>query len=82
MAGALRALGQGAQPDLRPRLPAVECETLLVVGARDGLYRRIADEMIEGLPRASLAVVRHAGHPVVGERPETVAEAILAWAGE
>jgi 2-succinyl-6-hydroxy-2,4-cyclohexadiene-1-carboxylate synthase len=82
LAGALRSLGQGMQPDLRPGLAGMELPVLVVAGEEDDRYRRIGDEMAALVPDASTAVVRDAGHAVVGERPEVVAEAILAWASE
>jgi len=81
LAGALRALGQGMQPDLWPELGELDRPVLLVVGERDARYRTIAAAMEERLPDVSSAVVRDAGHAVVGERPETVAEAVLAFVG-
>ncbi len=82
LSGALRNLGQGRQPDYLPRLGELTVPVLLIVGEQDARYRRIAERMASELRQPSILVVRDAGHPVVGERPESVAEAILAWAGE
>jgi 2-succinyl-6-hydroxy-2,4-cyclohexadiene-1-carboxylate synthase len=82
LAGALRRLGQGSQPDLRSRLRELQVPVLVIVGERDDRYRALAAEMATAMPGAETAVVRDAGHPVVGERPHTVAEAVLAWFGE
>lgn len=80
LAGALRSLGQGSQPDLWPALEGIGVPVLLVAGERDERYLHLMRTIADRLPDASTAVVRHAGHPVVGERPEAVAEAVLAWA--
>ena len=80
LAGALRGLGQGSQPDLWPSLEQIVVPTLLVAGDHDERYVALMHAMAGGLPDASTAVVRHAGHAVVGERPESLAEVILAWA--
>ncbi len=81
LAGALRSLGQGAQPDYRPCLGGLGIPVLVIAGERDRRYCDLAAEMSRSIPGASTAIVRDAGHPVVGERPDAVAEGILAWAG-
>jgi 2-succinyl-6-hydroxy-2,4-cyclohexadiene-1-carboxylate synthase len=80
LAGALRGLGQGIQPDYRPRLGDLAVPTLLIAGEHDERYCAMTADMAQSIPDASTAIVRDAGHPVVGERPEAVAEVILAWA--
>jgi 2-succinyl-6-hydroxy-2,4-cyclohexadiene-1-carboxylate synthase len=75
LAGALRCLGQGVQPDFAPALPGLHVPTLLITGAADQKYTRIARRLATDLPlawRVTLPGVNHAPHL---ERPE-------AWAAE
>jgi 3-oxoadipate enol-lactonase len=63
-------------------LGRVECETLLLFGERDPLARSAAREGLAGaLPRATLSMVAGAGHDVTLERPEGVADEVLAFVG-
>ncbi len=82
LAGALRSLGAGAQPWLGGRLGELELPVLLVVGAEDRCYAETAAAMEEGLPGGRVVRVPEAGHAVVGERPEAVADAVAALLGD
>lgn len=65
LAGALRTLGQGAQPDLWPSLQGLRVPTLLLTGAQDEKYTRLARQMTADLPlawRVSFKGVGHAPH--------------------
>jgi 2-succinyl-6-hydroxy-2,4-cyclohexadiene-1-carboxylate synthase len=64
LANSLRGMGQGAQPSFWDRLPALDVPTLLVAGARDLKFARIAAQMQEALPDAELAIVPGTGHAV------------------
>lgn len=71
LAGALRCLGQGAQPDYWPALASLKRPTLLLTGARDAKYTRLARRMAESLPaavRVSFLGVGHAPHLECPER--------------
>lgn len=70
LANSLRGGGTGAQPSLWERLPELRIPVLLIVGALDGKFRRIAEQMLERLPEARLEIVPDAGHAVHFERPE------------
>jgi 2-succinyl-6-hydroxy-2,4-cyclohexadiene-1-carboxylate synthase len=76
LAHALRGLGTGALPSLWERLGELEMPVSLVVGERDGKFRRIAEQMAGSIPRAEIVVVPGAGHAVHLEAPERVAEVI------
>lgn len=65
LAGALRLLGQGAQPDLWPALQGLRVPTLLMTGTEDAKYTRLARQMAVDLPlawRVSFSGVGHAPH--------------------
>ena len=65
LASALRQLGQGAQPDLWPALQRLRTPTLLMTGAQDAKYTRLARQMAMDLPmgwRVTFAGSGHAPH--------------------
>jgi 2-succinyl-6-hydroxy-2,4-cyclohexadiene-1-carboxylate synthase len=65
LASALRYLGQGAQPDLWPALQRLRLPTLLMTGADDVKYTRLARKMAIDLPlawRVSFSGTGHAPH--------------------
>ncbi len=65
LASALRLLGQGVQPDLSPVLQGLRIPTLLMSGAEDEKYTRLARQMADELPmgwRVSFGGVGHAPH--------------------
>jgi 2-succinyl-6-hydroxy-2,4-cyclohexadiene-1-carboxylate synthase len=76
LARALRGLGTGALPSLWERLGELTTPVSLVVGERDAKFRRIAAEMAERLPEATVLTVPGAGHAVHLEAPGAVAAAI------
>lgn len=79
LAGALRLLGQGAQPYLGDRLGELAMPVLLMAGGDDRKYAALAEDMGRRLPRAMVAVAPGAGHALVGERPADVAALITGW---
>lgn len=76
LAASLRGLGTGALPPLWHELEAVETPTLLLVGELDTKFVRIAQEMSEVMPAATLVVVSGCGHAVHLERPAAWLEAV------
>lgn len=62
LAGALRTLGQGVQPDLWPALQGFRVPTLLLTGSNDAKYTRLARLMIADLPLAWRVSFRGVGH--------------------
>jgi 2-succinyl-6-hydroxy-2,4-cyclohexadiene-1-carboxylate synthase len=81
LAGALRLLGQGAQPYLGDRLGELKAPVLLIAGSEDGPYVARAEEMNRRIPGSVLEIVPRCGHAVVGERPDAVAAVLRAWIG-
>lgn len=65
------------------RLSDIACPTL-VVAARQDRLRSVAEaeELRDGIPGASLAVVEGAGHMLPFEAPEALAALILGWLGD
>lgn len=76
LAGSLRGAGVAAAPDVTGELPEVALPTLLVAGALDDKYARIARGMAALLPQAQLAIVEDAGHAVHLERPAQFASLV------
>jgi len=69
LANSLRGMGQGSQPSYWDRLPALGVPTLLIAGARDLKFARIAEQMREAVSDAELAIVPGSGHAVHLEQP-------------
>lgn len=65
----LIGMGTGAQPSWWERLPALHIPILLITGALDAKFCRIASELRNRLPDADWQVVSDAGHAVHLERP-------------
>jgi len=59
--------------DLRPLLPAVTAETLVVTGDHDFLGTLAADEIVAGIPHARSVVLAGAGHYVWIDQPDAFA---------
>lgn len=69
-----------ARPDLRPRLAAITCPTLVLVGEADMLTPpEHAREIAAAIPSAVLDTVAGAGHMLTLEQPAAVARRLLAW---
>jgi 2-succinyl-6-hydroxy-2,4-cyclohexadiene-1-carboxylate synthase len=79
LAGALRTLGTGTQPDYWPHLPLLRSPTLLLTGVEDAKFTDIARKMAAEIP----AVWRHAfegcGHAPHLEAPESWAREVLGF---
>lgn len=78
LAAALRGLGTGALPPLWDRLGELQMPVTLLVGERDTKFTALAWEMARRIPHATVTIVPGAGHAVHLERPDAVAEALLA----
>lgn len=79
LANSLRGAGAGVDASVMLRLAALNVPTLLVVGALDEPYVALGRSMQQALPDAQLVVVSEAGHAVHLERPEAMADAVLAF---
>jgi len=73
LANSLCGMGTGAQPSWWDRLGSLHFDVLLVTGALDAKFERIAEEMLPLLPRARHVSVPGCGHAVHVEEPEEFA---------
>ena len=74
-------LAELMEMDLRHALPRVRVPALVIVGQHDRVTPPAsAVELVGGLPDATLAVVEHAGHMVMLERPAEVNHRIRVFA--
>jgi 2-succinyl-6-hydroxy-2,4-cyclohexadiene-1-carboxylate synthase len=81
LAAAVRGMGQGAQTFLGDRLSELELPALFIAGGRDTRYRGLAAEMASRTPDGRAEIVESAGHSVIGEQPERVAQLVNAFVG-
>ena len=80
LAASLRQAGTGSMTPLWDRLGELRCPVLCVTGERDERYGRLADRLVAGVAGpARHVVVDDAGHAAHLERPEPVADAVLAF---
>lgn len=76
LAAALRALGLAAMPDLGPSLERLDLPVDVMVGERDTKFADFADRMLLRLPRGRRLTIAGAGHNLLLERPDAVADAL------
>lgn len=81
LAASLRTAGTGTQAPLWDRLGELRLPTLLVTGATDIGFTRVAQQMRERLVHAVAAVVAGAGHAVHLEQPVRTARTVSGWLG-
>ncbi len=67
--------------DLRPDLPRIDAQALVVYGTGE-LERAGEDDLVAGLPNARLALIGDAGHFPWVEQPERFREAVLDFLSE
>jgi len=68
------------RPDSRPGLAAINCPTLVVVGADDGVTTPAhAAEIADGVPDARLVIVPDCGHLSTLEQPAVVTRTLVDW---
>ncbi|MEW6568862.1 MAG: alpha/beta hydrolase [Chloroflexota bacterium] len=76
----LAALSAAARFDVRARLGAVGCPTLIVAGDRDQTLPLAAKrELANGIGSARLVVVRDSGHATPLDQPEAFNEVLLSF---
>ena len=79
LAASLRAAGAGVDAPVLDRLASLPMPALLIAGGVDTRYCDHAKAMADRLPRAQLAIVLEAGHAVHLERPDRMAELVVAF---
>jgi 2-succinyl-6-hydroxy-2,4-cyclohexadiene-1-carboxylate synthase len=79
LANSLRGTGTGAMAPLWQALTAIRSPVLCINGSLDTKFDRIAAEMTSVLPDASHRRIAGAGHSLLLEAPEEVAEALVTF---
>jgi 2-succinyl-6-hydroxy-2,4-cyclohexadiene-1-carboxylate synthase len=79
LAGALRCLGQGVQPDVWPLLPKLHVPTLILTGSADIKYTQLARRMVGELPSAWRKAFEGIGHAPHLECPAAWADEVRAF---
>lgn len=79
LAAALRCLGQGSQPDYWPALIKILRPTLVLSGALDSKYTRIARRMVTDLPLGWRHTFRGSGHAPHLECPAEYAHELISF---
>ncbi len=81
IAKALRGMGSGNQDAVWERLRELACPVLLLAGAEDPKFCRIAEEMAGLCPRAEMRIVPGTGHTLHLEAPEVLEAELTNFAG-
>lgn len=79
LANSLRGMGTGVMPSLWHRLGDIRCPTLLVTGADDAKFDRIAAHMAAALPDGERVRIEGAGHCAHLEAPGRFRAALNDW---
>ena len=79
LAAALRALGAGSQPSLWSDLSELRQDLLLLTGEADVKYGRLADRIVDSIPKATHLCVPGVGHAVHVEAPDAWLEAVVGF---
>ena len=82
LANSLRGAGPAVHPLSKPYLALIEAPTLMIAGALDTKYVRIARELAEGISNSRTVIVPDAGHAIHVERPGAFAKAVQQFLGE
>lgn len=82
LANSLRGLGQGVEPPLHDRLGEIFAPTLLLVGALDTKFERLAREMAALMPNARAEIIPGAGHAAHLEAPDRFAGTVTRFLNE
>ena len=80
---AAAARGMAQRPDMTPKLPEIDCPTLVIVGSSDAIST--PDEMrtiARAIPRARFVEIADCGHMSPMERPAELIAAILEFLGQ
>jgi len=76
IAAAMDVLGSGRMPDLRPRVTRERVPVLMVVGGSDPRFVPRALDAAAAAPNIEARIVAHAGHNVLLEAPEILADVL------
>ncbi len=68
------------RPDSRGELAAISCPTLVMVGREDPVTTlEMAQEMVDGIAGARLAIIEQSGHMTPLEQPQAVTALLRLW---
>jgi len=68
------------RPDSRPTLSAIRCPTLVLSGDQDNtIPNSQSADMADAIAGATLVIIGECGHLPQPERPQSTAEAMVAW---
>ncbi len=76
LARSLEVLGLGSMPDQRPHLPGLDVPVTVMAGELDTKFLALGQSLAAALPRATLRLAPGAGHDLLLERPDRVADAL------
>lgn len=80
LAGSLRLGGTGSMKPMWERLGSMETDVLLIVGARDDKFTRVAADMAEAIgPNARVSIIEGAGHAAHLEAPDATAAVVAEF---
>ncbi|MCL2179112.1 MAG: 2-succinyl-6-hydroxy-2,4-cyclohexadiene-1-carboxylate synthase [Proteobacteria bacterium] len=79
LAGALRCMGLGTQPNFWPLLGGLHLPTLLISGEEDTKFTTIAQQMLCALPLAWHVAIASCGHAIHLESPQQWLEAVSVF---
>lgn len=77
LAHALRTTGLGQMPDYWAALPRIQQPVEVLAGAKDERFCALARAIVSELPAGHFTAVAGAGHNLLLERPDSVAQAIV-----
>lgn len=79
LANSLRGMGTGNQPSLWSSLPSLTRPVLLLAGALDTKYVKIAHAMKKNFQQAQLEIVKDVGHTIHFEKSEQFSTLVLEF---
>jgi 2-succinyl-6-hydroxy-2,4-cyclohexadiene-1-carboxylate synthase len=80
LAASLRNTGTGSQENLWPKLPGIQCPTLILTGSLDEKFTRVGERLRETIgTRAEVLNFRDVGHSVHLESPTLASDILLEW---
>ncbi|EAG9231076.1 2-succinyl-6-hydroxy-2,4-cyclohexadiene-1-carboxylate synthase [Listeria monocytogenes] len=79
LAMSLRGMGTGKQPSYWKHLANFTFPVLLITGALDAKFEKIAREMQQLLPNSTHVIVETAGHAVYLEQPNIFSSQLINW---
>jgi 2-succinyl-6-hydroxy-2,4-cyclohexadiene-1-carboxylate synthase len=80
LAHQLRALGPAAHEPMWDQLGSLEMPVLVVAGQWDRAYTELAEKTVASIgENATMAIVEKAGHAVLLERPDELAQVVTSW---